>query len=441
MSQSHSKRCPNRRKPFHGCLRSLTVAFLLLGACLPEQHAFAQTNQTNQANQTNQPTKPNQTDQPDEFPPSPLELKTPDPLLPTGADKRSLTDAERKQLVSALDELNAQATAQLRKGDRLKAFDTWNRELRLRRYLGLIPELQALGRVGDIAWKENEITEVRWITQRLDAILAEAQKPPAQSNMDTASRTGVLEALGVAYQQVRSPGPAIMAYQQVLTEARERKDSAKVETTLQSLGQLHLSWFDYPKAAEVYNELLTSAKARGDRPGEITYVTQLAYTYEQAKQPEPTISYQQQLVDLYQQSNQPAPIPALKIKIGDNYQLLSQPTQAEQNYQAAYKLAQPLLQFGYASNALEKLGNLYRSNNRLDAALRVYEFLVAVEQQAYNVYGMMHAYDEIGQINLSRKAYPQAIAAFQRGLQLARQLKYREDYFTAQIKQAQQGSP
>ncbi|MGA7936550.1 MAG: hypothetical protein WCA35_23550, partial [Kovacikia sp.] len=78
---------------------------------------------------------------------------------------------------------------------------------------------------------------------------------------------------------------------------------------------------------------------------------------------------------------------------------------------------------------------LYLANNRLDAALRVYNFLIGVEQQAYNVYGMMDAYDRIGQIYLSRKAYPQALTAFQRGLVLARQLKYKEDYFTTQIQQ------
>jgi hypothetical protein len=51
---------------------------------------------------------------------------------------------------------------------------------------------------------------------------------------------------------------------------------------------------------------------------------------------------------------------------------------------------------------------------------------------------MMDAYDQIGKIYVSRKAYPQAVTAFQRALVLARQLKYREDYFTAQIQQVSQ---
>lgn len=420
----------------------------------------------------NQPTgnqkKPEQPQNPNEFPPNPLELREPDPLLPTGVPGRPLTEIERQQLAAQLDQINGQATAQFQAGDRIGAFDTWNRELRLRRFLGLIPEVQALGRVGDIAWQENQITEVRWITRRLDEILTQVIPPlPAGSNappltslpvpppptgralatqtvssLSVTERTALLEALGVAYQQVRQPGSAIAAYQQVLTEARQRQDAAKVEATLITLGQLYLSWFDYPKASEVYLELLAGARDTKNQPNEVAYLSQLVYIYEQGKQPEQAIAAEQQLITLYQQLSQPEPIPALRIKMADNYLKLAQLDQAAQNYQIAYQLAQPLYQLGYASDALQKLGTLYRSNDQLDAALKVYDFLVAVEQQAYNYYGMMAAYDQLGQIYVSLREFPQALSAYQKGLELARQLKYREDYFSAQVRQiSQQPSP
>ena len=123
----------------------------------------------------------------------------------------------------------------------------------------------------------------------------------------------------------------------------------------------------------------------------------------------------------------------MKIRIGDNYQLLARPDQAEQNYQSAYQLAQSILQLAYASEALQKLGALYRANDRLDAALKVFDYLVSLEQQSYNYYGMMNAYDQIGQIQLARKQNQQALTAFRQGLGLAKQLKYRQDYFTAEI--------
>ncbi|UBF29209.1 hypothetical protein K9N68_16050 [Kovacikia minuta CCNUW1] len=407
--------------------------------------------QQNQPTPTPSPTPPSQPlppnpptpkPEPNEFPPNPLELKLSDPLLPQGADQRSLTPAERKKLIPVLDQLNAQAAAQSKAGDRIGAYETWNRELRLRRLLGPAEEVKALGRVGDIAWKDNETPQVRWITQRLDTLWEQAKSPTPGlgnninlKNANVIDRTTLLDALGFAYQQVRLPQTAIAVYQQIIKEARQRKDSKKIDATLNTLGQLHLSWFDYPNAAATYKELLNRARASRNAANEGIYLTQLAYVYEQAKQPAEAITYQQQLVNFYIKQKNPNPIPALKIKIADNYQILSRPDLAERNYQSAYQLAQPLLELGYASDALKKLGVLYLTNQRLDAALRVYNYLVGVEQQAYNVYGMMDAYDQIGQIYLSRKAYPQARTAFQRGLVLARQLKYKEDYFATQIQQ------
>ena len=402
----------------------------------------------------------------DEFPPNPLESTAPDPLLPQTAVPRPLSALERKQLTAALDNLNNQAIATLQQGDRVGAFALWYRELRLRRSLGAIEETKALGRVGDVAWKENLTPDVRWITKRLDAILAQHQLPTATmtttsatgdavpldpvatplpsntsatsavlSSSDRAGRLAVLQALGVAYQQVRLPKPAVAIYTQIVTDAKQRRDEKQTDEALITLAQLHLTWLDYPNAAATYQELSGRAKARGDRQNESIYLTRLAYSYEQAKQPAQAITAQQQLVALYETLPDPLSIAALKIKIADNYQLLARPDQAEQYYQSAYQLAQPALQLAHASEALQKLGALYRANDRLDAALKVFDYLVSLEQQSYNLYGMMHAYDQIGQIQRDRKQNQQAVAAFQQGLGLARQLKYRQDYFTAQIQE------
>ncbi|MBD2073391.1 hypothetical protein H6F86_05725 [Phormidium sp. FACHB-592] len=410
-----------------------------------------------------QPTPSKKTD---EFPPNPLESTAPDPLLPQTAVPRPLSALERKQLTAALDNLNNQAIATLQQGDRVSAFALWYRELRLRRALGAVEETKALGRVGDIAWKESLTPDVRWITKRLDAILAQHQlstatmatapatgdtvpldpvatPPPSNtsatsavlSSSDRAGRLAVLQALGVAYQQVRLPKPAVAIYTQIVTDAKQRRDEKQTDEALITLAQLHLTWLDYPNAAVTYQELSSRAKARGDRQNESIYLTRLAYSYEQAKQPAQAITVQQQLVALYETLPDPLSIPALKIKIADNYQLLARPDQAEQYYQSAYQLAQPTLQLAYASEALQKLGALYRANDRLDAALKVFDYLVSLEQQSYNLYGMMHAYDQIGQIQRDRKQNQQAVAAFQQGLGLARQLKYRQDYFTAQIQE------
>ena len=382
----------------------------------------------------NAPQKPST--QIDKFPPSPLELTAPDPLLPGGL-QRPLSEPERQQLGTALDDLNAQAIVKYRLGDIPNAFEIWNRELRLRRALGLLNEVVALGRVGDSAWKQNQPNQVILITRRLQAIQKQVQDPvSAKTNL--AERPQVLQALGTAYQLVRSPGLAVSVYEQMLAEARQRQDAIEEVSLLNTIGQLHLSWFDYLKATATYQELLTLSQGKRDRAGEASYLNQLAYVYEQAKQPAQAVQYQQQLADLYQKNSQPELLPALKIRIADNYAASGQTNLAEQNYQEAFKLAQPVFQLAYAGDALRKLGGLYRSNDRLDAALQIYEYLAQVQQQAYDTYGLMEAYDQIGQIHLSRNAYPQALTAFNQGLAVAKQLNYRTDYFTSQIQQMTQ---
>lgn len=372
--------------------------------------------------------------QPDRFPPNPLELTTPDPLLPGGLT-RPLSNSERQTLRTALDQLNTAAIAKLRSGDVVGSFEIWNRELRLRRALGFLEEIQALGRVGDLAWRQNLNPQVRVITNRLSAIQAQLQRP--QPNQ-VSERAQIFPALGIAYQQVRSPGLALSVYQQVLSEARTQKDAVAEVRLLNTIGQLHLSWFDYPRAIATYEELLKLARSRTDAQNVVANLVQLAYTHEQAKQPAQAIPYQQQLVEIYQTNLQQAGlVPALKIRLGNNFAASQQLDAAEKAYQEAFQLAQPLLQLAYASEALRKLGELYRSGQRLDAAVQVYEYLASVQQQAYDTYGVMDAYDQLGQIQIQRNASAEAVKAFQQGLEVAKQLNYRVDYFTQQIQKVQ----
>ncbi|PZV08664.1 MAG: hypothetical protein DCF22_19795 [Leptolyngbya sp.] len=452
----------------------------------------------------------------EEFPPNPLEITQPDPLIPYDYKKRPLTAQEIRQLRAGANRLAVIGATKLEQGDRVAAFNAWNRELRFRRLAGpLTEEVLTLGRVGDAAWRDSDTTQLRWVTKRLDEILAKAQTEqaaskgqlanpdrlseletlppdlaldlqPTQPSKITENRTSssqpqapapapaaptvtarqllgsidtnplavggvnalvilgnlnkevsLLDALGFAYQQVRLPQTAVKVYRQLLAEARRRKDDFKLEATLITLGQLHLAWFDYGSAVQPYEELLARSRSRRDPINFPLYLDRLAYIYEQAKQPAQAIPYQEQLITFHQTALGDATlIPALTLKIADNHRRLAQLDQAETTYQLAYKLAIPLLQFSNAAEALKKLADLYRANNRLDSALRMYTFLVDIEKQAYNTYGMMDAYDQMGQVHLLRKEYPEAIAAFQQALPLAQQLKFREDYFATRIQKA-----
>ncbi|MBP5976006.1 hypothetical protein HW132_25535 [Brasilonema sp. CT11] len=388
-------------------------------------------------------TKPQQ---PDKFPPNPLEITTPDPLLPRSPkDKQPLTLQESQNLEAALDKLNQQATAALQAADKITAFDIWNRELRLRRFLGSLAEVQALSRVGEIAWRENNRQEVQYITQRLQAIQKQGQSQKtksqntiAQNTIENTTDLQLLRAIGQAYQQVRSPKEALQVYDQVLTAVRQQGDTAAEVDTLKTIGELHLSWFDYVSAAATYEKLLTFGDSKNDSANEISYLQQLAYIYKQLKQPEQSIKIRNKLAEIYQRQNNLVQLVTLKQSIGSDYESLARENpsflqEAFKNYKEAYTIAWQSQQYIRASEVLQKLIPLYRSQGQVEEALQASQILVQAQEQAVNFYGLMSAYDQIGQIHLQRKDYPQALTAFQKGLQIAQQLNSDQTYFTQQI--------
>ncbi len=378
--------------------------------------------------------------QPDKFPPSPLEITIPDPLLPRKPNKQPLSVIEQQDLTVAVDNLNQQAAAKLQAGDKMGAFDIWNRELRLRRYLGSLTEVQALSRVGEYAWNENNRPEIFYIMQRLQKIQKQAQKQKTQVKKTPSATVDVelWRSLAMAYTGLRSPSQAVQAYDEVLAAVRQNNDVAAIVETLKTMGELHMSWFDYTKAADAYEQLLNLAVKSGDRTNQLAYLQQLAYIYEQQKQPEQSIKIRNQLIEAYQTENNLIQIPQLKLAIGSDYQAIAliNPTllpEAFKNYQQAYTTAWEQEQYVTAGEALQKLIALYRSQGQTEEALQTGQILVQTQEKAVNFYGMMKAYDQIGQIYLERKEPNLALAAFQKGLELAQQLKYDEAYFTEQI--------
>lgn len=364
--------------------------------------------------------------QENEFPPNPLEVDETDPLLPSMVIERPLNDQERTVLNTALNELSQQAQAQYEAGDILGAFDIWFRELRLRRALGVREEVAALSRVGEVAWNESQTTEVRLIRQRLLEIEQEVQ---AQQPLDY----DLLLAIAEAYQKIRAREFAVALYDQILVQSRLDGDQVTEEKALRALGDLHLAWFDYPQAAAAYQDLLAFVRAQGNKLAEIDVLRQLAYVYDEGNEPTDAIATRQELVTIFEGRQEFIELPALKLAIANDYRELSQFDLAVINYQETVAIARSVQYYGYQREALVNLADLYMELERPQDALVVYQLVLDVGQQSYDYYGRMDAYDQIAQIHQSRGATNQALAAYRQGLQLARQLNFRVDYFTEQI--------
>ena len=384
----------------------------------------------------------------DQFSPNPLEVTTPDPLTPTN---ESLSSTQREELTVALEQLNLEAGAKLLAGDGAGAFDIWFRELRLRRYLGPAAEIAALSRVGSVAWSNGKNLELQLITKRLQAI----QK---QVRSQVPVNTELLPTLAAAFGQVRAKGPTVEVYQEILDNARKNQDILAQGQLLKAIGQIHINWLSYDKAGPVYEELATliqenralfaansvvtnPAVVAGNGappqpvtpPTEVDTLRQLAYVYQQSKQPLKAIAAREKLASVYLNLQNPSAIPPLKIAIATDYQTLGQINLAAQYYQEAYNLAVPIQQYAQASEALDKLALLYRSQKQWEPTLRIYQMQLLLEERAYNFYGLMNAYDNIGQVYQEMADYKKALEAYQKGLEVAKRLGHRQEYFDKKI--------
>lgn len=296
-----------------------------------------------------------------------------------------------------------------------------------------VEEAKALGSLGLVAWEKGETPKVRAVTERLQALQAK-----------NAPSIELLEAIAAAYRQIRKQDLALAAYNAELQLIRQQNLGALPEfNVLNAIAQLHLEWFGYSKAAQTYQGLLADADRTQDLPNQVAYLYQLAYIHEESRQPQAAADTLGRLIPLYQtQLAQtqvlPVLLPWMKLRLADQQLLLKNFDQAEQTYQECFTIAQGLVQFSYAQEALHRLGRLYEQIDRTDAAIQVYDYLTTFEQdQLLDYYSAMDSYDRLSRLYGKKGEREKAIAALSQGLAVAQKLNLRVAEFEKKLKQLQ----
>ena len=361
-----------------------------------------------------------------EFLSNPLTDDPRDPALPQPEVDRVLSPLELYQLEQNLDGLNARAQALLAAEEGDEAFELWLREVRLRRVLGREDELQALERVVPLAWNNQRATTIQLLTQRLRVIWNNAA---ARSELDEAA----LERLLALFITLRDEDAVVTITQALADQAAAQGDGVTQRQRLAELGEAYLAWFEFEKAAAVYEPLVADAARREHPTQERVLLEALIYSYQQDERYELAIPLQERLLELYRTALLSESEVPLEIAIARNYRAIENYPRAVEYYQLAYRTAQQLEQYGYSSEVLQDLGALYRDLGQPRDAITMYNLLVRVEQQSYNHYGILLAYDQLGQIYVDLEEPDNALVAFQAGLAFAEALDYRQDYFQAQI--------
>ena len=395
-----------------------------------------------------------------EFLSDPLTDDTPDPLLPPVTIDRTYSPLEIRTFEGQLTQLEQLAQQQLALGNPDQAFDLWLRQARLSRALGPLQEFEALRHVAILAWNQQRAGEVQLLTLRTREIWDTVQAALnifEESDEDTLGKTparrptrdladnpermlvsgnddsdiAVLLAIAQTFATLRDIDSSVAVYQQLIDITTAQNGDATTQRT--ELAELHLAWFQFADAADVYLALLKEARSKGNPLQETDYLERLVYSYQQAKSITNAVRAQTDLIELYQGQGQTEKLPGLLVAIAQNYRTLNQHQNAIDYYRSAYSSAQRFQQFSFSAQVLQDLGALYQSLALNDEALGAYNLLIPVEEQAYNTYGVMNAYDNIGQLQRRQGNSFEALKAFEKALVLADQLNLRQAYFIEQI--------
>ena len=361
--------------------------------------------------------------QPQPTNPLEIEIDKSDPVIPLGYKKRELSAFEINRIKREMDRLDRNAKKEWQQGKANKAFELWYRQLKLARAVGIEAEIAALGEVGEIAWQNNRSEDLRNIANRLKTIESEIEIESASVEL--------LEQFATAYQQVRYLEQAIAIYQQIIQ--RNRRSNSVARSNLEILGELYLAQFDYPQAAKTYEELLAPARSKSQIDSQTSFYLQtLADIYDRTEQIKPAIATKKRLIQYYTTANKTAKLAKLELAIAQDYETLNQTQEAAAAYERAFSLAEE--QLAIADDALTGLGELYQREGENHKAIDTFNKLVKIQRQSYNYYGLVDTYDTLGKIYLKSDRDKQAKQHFQKALELARDLDYKVNYFTSQIK-------
>ncbi|MFQ4137073.1 hypothetical protein PGN35_012210 [Nodosilinea sp. PGN35] len=356
----------------------------------------------------------------------PLQDDPLDPLLlPRPPVPRPLSPLELYALEQALDQLALEAVALDAAGNLEAARLLWRREIRLRRLLGVGAELAAIDRVGQVLRDRNATPDLQLYALRLDEIRTDLTLP------DDSDR---LEGMATTYEVLGAVDAAAEIRRDLADAARLGGNGAEQRRQLDALAALRANWFYFPEAAGVYGELGLLAQADGDLDSEMRYLGLQAENLEQAQELVGAIALQQRLLILYQSDESRWPqIAPLQHRVAHNYRTLGNVETAARQYQAAYTNAIDQEQFEVAANAIDDLAAIYKTLGRWADVGYLYEQLLVVQRQAHSAYGMMAAYDQLGQVHEQLGATASALAAYREGLVLARVLGTQQTYFEEQI--------
>lgn len=257
--------------------------------------------------------------------------------------------------------------------------------------------------------------------QIANAALTKNHTIPAPENDGSVRATIAEQLAGMA---VASDAPADVAAQRaeigkVLTTARQRGDRPGEASALRAQAELERRAGSTVQVTVLYGAALEIYRELDDKPKQLEVLVPLGEVHRSLKQFAQAREVFNQAADLYQQRQEPVQQARMLVQVGDLERDLQRPKQARAAYARAIELSHERDPIAEAE-ALLRLGRLDAALHATETARKAYREALALSEQRHDVPGQAAALLHLGELEVEGAKHEEAAALYGRALALYR---------------------
>jgi tetratricopeptide (TPR) repeat protein len=215
-------------------------------------------------------------------------------------------------------------------------------------------------------------------------------------------------------------GDAEVLHHQALTTARAIGDRAGELSTLTGLGWIHLLQGRYEQAADHYQQALQLARTIGDRTGELNVLRGLGWIHQRQGRHEQAADHYQQALEIARATGDRAGELDVRRGLAHLHLLEGRHEQAADHYQQALEIARNTGNRTGELSALNGLAHIHRLQGRPEQATDHHQQALEIARTIGDHIGELNALNGLAHIHLRQGRPEQATDHYQRVLDLAR---------------------
>jgi tetratricopeptide (TPR) repeat protein len=235
----------------------------------------------------------------------------------------------------------------------------------------------------------------------------------------------ILQALGVAYQQLNKPEDALRNFQQALEIRRKIGDQRGIATSLLEMGQIQDAMGNSKAALASWTEAVEVDRKIGDKNGLIQNLMTLGFFYLEHDQNDEVLKYTNEALQIARDTGDEAAQATLLVNLGGAHFNKGEYQDALTYYQQSYEISNRLKAQDQAAQALHDLAQTNEKLGQYDTALSQYVKALDIYRAAGDKSGVALESGDIGTLFAVQGQFGAALKAQQEAVNTYRQLNDR----------------